>query len=81
MSPVSKLKSALEKKSVRPKVKLRQRMNPMRKSKCRFCEDGMVLDEECNVIGHHFCGIDSYCPEVGCNPYCNYYTKKKEAKQ
>lgn len=54
-------------------------MKPMRKSKCMFCEDGVVLDAECNkVIGRHFCGIDSYDEDTGCNPNCYGYLRRDD---
>jgi len=50
----------------------------MRKSKCRFCVDGIVLDKDCDkIIGHCYCDIDQYDEEIGCNPSCHGYSAAK----
>ena len=37
----------------------------MSKSKCKYCSDGIVLNEDCTkVIRRWFCEIDSYDPDI-----------------
>ena len=49
----------------------------MSKSKCKFCSDGIVFNEDCTkVISRFIFEIDEYDPEVGCNRNCNGYEKE-----
>ena len=51
----------------------------MSKSKCKWCSDGIVFNEDCTkVIRRWICEIDEYDHEVGCNRDCRGYEKKKE---
>ena len=51
----------------------------MRKCKCKWRCDGIVLNEDCTkVIRRFICEIDEYDHEVGCNRNCNGYKKEKE---
>lgn len=53
----------------------------MAKSKCKWCKDGIVLDRDCKRIIRRFvCDIDSYDPEIGCNPNCHGYQRPKESE-
>ena len=54
----------------------------MEKSKCKWCSDGIVLNEDCTkVIRRWICEIDEYDHEVGCNRNCiGYMKEKKETK-
>lgn len=52
----------------------------MSKSKCKWCEDGVVLNEDCTKVVRRFvCDIDSYDEEIGCNKNCHGYQREKEA--
>lgn len=51
-----------------------------RKSKCKFCKEGIVfsLDGE-KVIAHYMCAIDNEDMSDGCQPgLCNYYEREKK---
>ena len=49
----------------------------MRKSNCKFCKEGVVLNPKCNkVVSKYYCDIDAYDEETGCTN-CLY---KKESK-
>ena len=51
----------------------------MSKSKCKYCSDGIVLNEDCTkVVQKWFCEIDSYDPDIGCNRNCNGYEKEPQ---
>lgn len=52
------------------------------KSDCKFCEDALVLNSECNkVIAHYKCAIDNEDMSDGCRPgLCNYYKREKESE-
>lgn len=50
----------------------------MRKSNCKFCKKGLVLDPECDrVVSEYYCDIDSYDRETRCTG-CNYKKKSEE---
>ncbi len=52
----------------------------MRKSNCKFCKEGIVLNSKCDkVVSKHYCDIDAYDEEIGCTN-CQY-KKKKEKKE
>ena len=53
-----------------------------RKSDCKFCEDAIVLNQECTkVIAHYKCAIDNEDMSDGCHPgLCNYYEREKESE-
>ena len=52
----------------------------MRKSNCKHCKAGIVLDHECNrVVSKYYCYIDAYDSETGCTD-CPY-KKKVEVKE
>lgn len=47
----------------------------MRKSNCKYCKKGLVLNPECDkVVSKYYCDIDAYDNETGCTD-CPY--KKK----
>lgn len=52
----------------------------MRKSNCKHCKAGIVLDPECNrAVSKYYCEIDAYDSETGCTD-CPY-KKKAEVKE
>ena len=52
----------------------------MRKSNCKFCKKGIVLDPKCeNVVSKYYCDIDAYDNETGCTN-CNY-KKEREVNE
>ena len=52
----------------------------MRKSNCKFCKKGIVLNPKCDkVVSKYYCDIDAYDKETGCSN-CNY-KKKREVKE
>ena len=55
----------------------------MRKSACRHCIEGVVFDREtCSkIIARHFCDIEYYDEDVGCNKNCHGYSRKCVAKK
>ena len=51
----------------------------MRKSNCKHCMKGIVLNPECDkVISEYYCDIAAYDEELGCTN-CPY--KKKNEKK
>lgn len=49
------------------------------KSKCKWCREGVVFDEECTkMIRKFICDIDYYDMEIGCNQNCHGYCRAKE---
>lgn len=55
----------------------------MRKSKCKHCTSGVVLNQECNkVISYRYCELDQEEMCLGCTPEgCRYYERKKENEE
>lgn len=54
-------------------------MRKMRKSNCKYCMKGIVLNPECDkVISEYYCDIAAYDEELGCTN-CPY--KKKNEKK
>ena len=53
-----------------------------RKSKCRFCKEGIVFSPDGEkVIAHYMCAIDNEDMSDGCQPgLCNYYEREKESE-
>ena len=51
-----------------------------KKSKCRFFQEGLVLDESCDkTTAHCFCEIDAMEEDKPCTPdACRYYGRKKK---
>ena len=50
----------------------------MRKSNCKFCKKGIVLDPKCeNVVSKYYCDIDAYDKETGCS---NSTTRRKRGE-
>ena len=56
--------------------------NAMPKSKCKHCVEGLVLDENCKIIGHHYCEIDSFTPgDTNCTKWgCRDYKRRTESE-
>lgn len=54
----------------------------MRKSKCKYCQKGIVFNEKCTkIIFKYFCDIDAWDGESRCQKnYCNYYKRKNESE-
>ena len=52
------------------------------KSKCKFCDDAIVLSHSGDkVIAHYKCAIDNEDMSYGCQSgFCNYYERKKESE-
>ena len=52
------------------------------KSKCKFCEEATVLNEEgTKVIAHYKCAIDNEDMSYRCSPgFCNYYERGTESE-
>ena len=49
----------------------------MRKSNCKLCKEGVVLNPKCNkIVSKYYCDIDAYDRETGC-ANCLY---KKESE-
>ena len=55
-------------------------ITPCPRSKCMFCMDGVVYDNEFNrVIGRHWCDIDAYSSGINCTPDgCYYYERRSK---
>jgi hypothetical protein len=52
----------------------------MRKSKCKYCRKGIVLNPECDkVVSEYYCEIDAYDEEIGCED-CQYNKKESEVR-
>ena len=52
----------------------------MRKSKCKYCKKGIVLNPECDkVVSEYYCDIGAYDEETGCTN-CQYRKERKESE-
>jgi hypothetical protein len=57
-------------------------MKSMRKSKCVYCVDGIVLNEDCSeIVADCYCAIDEWDSDTKCRKgYCNYYRRMEESE-
>ena len=55
----------------------------MRKSNCKFCKEGVVLNPKCDkVVSKYYCDIDAYDKETACTncPYKQIVRTRRKAR-